>query len=811
MFATLRKLPLLMTLLPLLLVPYSAASEDHAEFNLNWRFHHGHSKEFSQVEFDDSGWRTVSIPHDWSIEDRGDSQSPFTDDAPGAYDTGYTTGGIGWYRKTLTGIEPDYRHILIFGGVYMNSSIFVNGIEVATHYYGYTGFQVDISAHLQPNKQNIIAVKVHNNEKNSRWYSGSGIFRPVQLIKKHRTHIKVWGTKVVTRKVQNKSAELQISTSLTLDGTLKHPVVLENEVLLAGKRQAFEQIPVTDQANTLPVVSTLTVNNAVLWEPENPQMYQLVQRLKQGDTIIDQQTVPFGLRTVELSETEGLLLNGMPITLRGMNIHHDNYSLGAAAHPQAEARKVKTIIAAGYNAVRSAHNPPSSAFLRAADKHGLLVISEAFDSWNQHKWDNINDYSAVFKQDWRADLRRFIQRDVNHPSIIMWSVGNEIPEQESVLGARTAKQLVEQVKALDNSRPVTIGTNTSGESAAQFIANFDVVGYNYQPHNYVNDYEAGRARFMYGSETYSKEAFDYWQLVEEYPYVIGDFVWTGWDYMGEASIGWTGYAPEWAGLADYPWTLAYTGEIDVLGNMRPAAYYRQVLWNTGQYTVSAFVEAPHPSLSPTPDPQWYDYWTYPDIHPNWTWPEQQGKPVNVTVYSVYPQVELLVNDRSYGTLPTSKQQQYTAQFKVPYQPGELLARGLNSDGEVMATWRLLSSSRPATTTITPEQNSLQANGTDILYLDIRLVDAKGREVYHWDYDQALTVNVSGAATLIALGNGNPRSAASFKQSQRKTFRGKLQAIIQSNGELGDIRVVVSGKGLKTQRLFLVTTPGKLHN
>ncbi|MFS1701273.1 glycoside hydrolase family 2 TIM barrel-domain containing protein [Alteromonas sp. AMM-1] len=760
----------------------------------DWHFMLDDNPEFKQADFNDNTWRRVTLPHDWSIEDIPGTQSPFSAAAKDAYNTGYAVGGTGWYRKHLPGIDSGKQYLLEFDGVYMNATVYVNGQEAAQHYYGYTGFQVDITPFLHPGQGNVVAVRVHNNEQNSRWYSGSGLYRQVTLHTLSASHIARWGTSVITQAGnQSDSAVLVVNTALQRDEIDKAGgLTLEQAVKLNGKTLLTQRVPVSSDN----ISQTININQPHWWEPASPVLYTLSQRLLKDGEVIDNMDTRFGIRTVALSPEQGFLLNNKPVLLKGMNIHHDNYLLGAAAHPKAERRKVLSILNAGYNAVRSAHNPPSSAFLAAADELGLLVISEAFDAWNKRKWENKNDYSFVFSSNWQGDLTDFIARDINHPSVVMWSLGNEIPEQGDALGAQTAKQLTDFVRKLDASRPLTVGANMSGEHARAYLSAFDVSGYNYEPGNYVHDFNAGISAVMYGSETYSKDAFAYWQYVEDYPYVIGDFVWTGWDYVGEASIGWTGYAPEWAGLAPFPWTLAYTGEIDVLGNWRPAAFYRQVLWHTGQHGISAFVQSPSPSLSPTPNPTWYDYWTFPDIHPSWSWPGQEGKSLEVTVYSVYPGVELWLNNTLIGTAQAGKQNQYIAKFTVNYVHGTLVAKGLDISGNVQEAWQLTTAGPATAIAISREDQQLRADGLDINYLPIQLLDEAGNSIYHWEQDQALTVKVEGAATLMALGNARPDSAESFKQPFRHTFRGKLMAVVQSTGTEGDVVVTVSGQGLK---------------
>ncbi|WP_159084282.1 glycoside hydrolase family 2 TIM barrel-domain containing protein [Saccharobesus litoralis] len=779
--------------------------------NVDWRFQLGDNPAFALANFDDSQWRQLSIPHDWSIEDIPGTTSPFSAQSQDKYDTGYSVGGVGWYRKHLPPLNAEQQYFVHFDGVYMQPQVFVNGQLAYQQTYGYTGFSVDITPYIVANKNNVLAVRVHNPEKNSRWYSGSGIYRQVTLSQHGHVYFVPNTATVVTQQADSHRATLHIANELAWsrqaeahfrhNNDLAKSISLKSQIYIGERLIASEQRNIAlDKAKTTQLTKTVQIDKPQRWQPSDPHLYQLKQTLYLGKKPVDSLTTTFGIRTLDFNSQTGFLLNKQPMLLKGMNIHHDNYLLGAAAHPVAEERKVKRILAAGYNAVRSAHNPPSSAFLDAADRHGLLVINEVFDSWNEKKWDHVNGYAAVFQQEWQHDLKRFVQRDRNHPSVIMWSLGNEIPEQWNELGRDTAAKLIAYAKRFDTSRPFTIGANISGDAGKMLLPQFDVVGYNYQPHNYQHDFAKGYSQIMYGSETYPNQAYEYWQFVKDKPFVIGDFVWTGWDYLGEASIGWTGYAPEWQGLADYPWTLAYCGDIDALGNKRPAAYYRDVLWQTGQHSISMFVESPTLSLQPEPKADWYLNWTYADIHPNWTWPGFEGKKLNVSVFTQHPYVELVLNNQVIASKYLTEHDQLTAKFAVTYQPGQLVAKGYDKDKKLQATWTLTSSEKPQQIAISPEPKALKADGYDISYVPIQLLDQSGNPVYFWQYDQTLTVSVTGGAKLLALGNADPRSNESFKQNKRRTFRGKLLAVIQSNQSSSAVNIRVTGQGLKPATL-----------
>jgi beta-galactosidase len=770
-----------------------ASAEGVIDINSHWRFQKGDVSSAKQKDFDDSRWRVVNLPHDWSIEDLEGQNSPFTPESIDVYDTGYTVGGVAWYRKPVfvpESLEGKVAY-LGFGGIYLNSDVYVNGTRVGGQHNGYTSFYMDISKQLNYGQNNVIAVRVDNNHKNSRWYSGSGIYRKAQLTFVPKVHISYFGSQVEPRVVDKSSAVLAITPKLENLNQAKQPVRVEYQVLDNHAVIATSALQLDPQQQS--VVHDVDLHNIQLWGPNNPKLYSVRENLYVGDQKVQSRDYRIGIRDIRFSAKQGMLLNGEPVLLQGMNLHHDNYMLGAAAYPDAEQRKVKLILEAGYNAARTSHNPPSQAFLDAADAQGLLVIAEAFDSWNERKWDHENAYSSVFTQDWERDLTNFIHRDVNHPSIIMWSLGNEIPEQSKPLGVKTAKMLKDKLLLLDDSRPVTIGANYSGPESDDFLSNFHVVGYNYQEHNFAGDHKRFPQRVMYGAETYSNEAFSNWQRVLENPYVIGDFVWTGWDYLGEASIGWTGYAPEWKGIGPYPWHLAYCGEIDALGFKRPAAYYRDVLWRTGNNPISAFVKSPTLSLQPAPKEDWYLMWQQPDIHPNWTWPNAGNAPLEVEVYSLYPEVELQLNGEVVGKRFVSKATEYKAKFTVDYQPGVLEAVAYDK-GQRVDSWRLQTAQEPARIALQPDSVQMKADGEDLIYVTVQLYDEKDTPNYHWSQDLPVEVSISGPAELAGIGNGNPVTAESFQGPVRSTFRGRLVAVLKSvKGQAGDVEVTFTAK------------------
>lgn len=789
-----------------------AAKEDGSQIPLDhfWRFQKGDVSGAELPSFDDSTWRIVSVPHDWTIEDLTRDNGPFDASAINSYDVGYTVGGTAWYRKTFSLDANDTGKIvhLQFDGVYMNSDVWVNGTYVGGRPYGYSTFWFDVTAYVSFGAQNVIAVEVKNEGKNSRWYSGSGIFRPVTLTVTEPIHVVHWGPYVTTPVVSASSADVRIRTEVKNESDSSEMVTLQSTILDSNGAVVATDSQVSSISSTgsHEFDRTIAVSDPNLWSPDSPTLYTLSQDVLVGGEVVDHVQTTFGIRTISFDATNGFLLNGDSVLLQGTCMHHDNYMLGSAAPDRAEERRVELTKAAGYNTIRTAHNPPSQAFLAACDRFGVLVIDESFDMWNYYKWDHVDDYSKYFSSWWQADLDSMVLRDRNHASIIMWSIGNEILEQGSDLGIYTADMLATYVRGLDPTRPVTLAANGSGSSYDAYFATLDVVGYNYQPGSYTSEHSRVPDRVMFGSESFPKDAFDYWEAVEDYSYVIGDFVWTGFDYLGEAGIGWTGYAPNWSGLAPYPWHLAYCGDIDACGYKRPAAYYRDVLWNTGQNKVSAFVTSPTPSL-PDYDPSWNLQWVYPDIHPSWTWPGYEGTNLDIVVYSACEQVQLFLNGQSLGNKKTtSRDTEYKATWKVAYEPGELKAVGYIADVNV-AEWVLQTADEPTQIRMTSDKTTITADGTDLCYVTVELLDASGNVVYDPNDDKLISFDIDGPGKLAGVGNAKPLGTESFQQLQRTTFRGRCVAVLKSTLKTGAITLTATSPGLSSDSVIISTTGG----
>ncbi|MDC7676155.1 glycoside hydrolase family 2 TIM barrel-domain containing protein [Asticcacaulis machinosus] len=782
------------------------ALAEKIELTQGWAFRAGTVDGAQAVGFDDSQWQRVSVPHDFSIQDTPDGTPPFNKDAVPGSDSGYLSGGEGWYRRDIDFDPKTAADIvyLTFEAVYMDADIWLNGVHIAKHHYGYTAFTLDLTGKVKAGK-NVIAVRVNHVDPSSRWYAGSGIIRPVHLESLDRIHIDPQGLVVTIPVATADKGVVAVKTPVKNTSAKAATVVLTSVLRDAAGRRVGEsrlsQALKPGAAHSFD--QTLSINRPALWSIETPNLYRLEQAVQVGDKLVDARATRVGIRTITVDAQNGFLLNGQPVELKGGNIHHDNYMLGAEGWVDADKRKVALMKAAGYNAIRNAHNPASQATLDAADELGVLVVNEAFDAWNYAKKDK--DYARFFKADWKQDIDSLVITGRNHPSVIFWSIGNEIPEQGSAEGVATARMLATRVRELDPTRPVTQGVNLDSPANASLFAELDVAGYNYRAHFFAKDHVDHPKRVMFTTESTSKDAFKYWRIVEDMPSVIGDFVWTSVDYIGEAGIGWMGYSKGWKDLGPYPWHLAYSGEIDVTGRKRPAAYYREVFWKTGRTPISAFVRQPA-GTEDLPDRELFKDkasldWSLEDLHESWTWKGQDGKPLEVVVYSEFPEVELLLNGRSLGKKAVSVDSAYKADFNVPYAPGTLTAVGYR-DGRAAGQWQLRTAGQPASARVTLDRTQIAGNGKDLVYATIELLDRDGVPVYAQADDRKVVIEVTGAGTLAGAGSGNPQRIESLKSGRVTTFHGRAQAVIQAGDRAGSVIVTVTVNGLPTQRLIV---------
>jgi len=781
-------------------------------FDSDWKFNLGDVAGSATPAFDDSQWRSLDLPHDWSIEDRAPIDSvlqigPFSSESQGGGATGHVMGGIGWYRKsfTLDLNSKDKIISILFDGVYMESEVWVNGKNAGFHPYGYTPFSYDITPFLNPpGQKNVIAVKVTNQGKNSRWYSGSGIYRHVELITTNKVHLSQWGTFITTPEVSKEKATVKMESTIENNSGKNQQVHIVTTLLNPkGEKVATdEKLERIVSGEKKIVTQNLSVAKPLLWSPVSPSLYSAVVTVKFRDATFDQTTTTFGIRSISFDAKRGFLLNGENMLLKGGCMHHDNGILGAATIDRAEERRVELMKKFGYNAIRTSHNPPSRQFLEACDRLGVFVIDEAFDMWEKPK--NLQDYHRFFK-DWHArDLESMILRDRNHPSVIMWSIGNEIPERADSSGLEIRSRLVKTVKDLDTTRPVTEAIcafwdqkGRGWKDTAPAFAGLDIGGYNYQWKMYESDHELYPDRVMAGTESFPKEAFENWQMVKDEPYVIGDFVWTAFDYLGESAIGHavTGPTESKAFTLPWPWFNAYCGDIDICGFKKDQSYYRDIVWGISNLEIA--VHAP----IPTGEVETVSMWGWPDERQSWNWKGAEGKKMSVSVYSNYPSVRLELNGKVIGTLPVSNETKLTAIFEVPYEAGELKAIGLR-DTTVLGTKILKTTGAASKIRLTPDRATINTDRNDLSYVMVELTDDAGNLVT--DGDLPVTFAIWGVGKTAAIGSANPSDMRSFKSPTCTTFRGRCLVIVRPTGKTGEMTLTAkaSGLGIETSKIIV---------
>ena len=771
-------------------------------FDADWRFLRADATAAETPGYDDSAWRRLDLPHDWSIDDlpstNGAPPSPFDPaHSAGGASTGFVVGGTGWYRKhfTLPAATAGKNVTICFDGVYMNAEVWLNGHHLGNHPYGYTSFVFDLTPWLQPaGQENILAVEVRNVGKNSRWYSGSGIYRHVWLAVADPAHIPFYGLHVLTTNLSPASATVSVLTTVENDRNADAAIRLRTRLIApdgkATKPQEIEiHVPAGQQQE---FTQEFSVTKPALWSLDNPALYRAEVELVDNQKSLDQAGTTFGIRTLSFSVTNGFELNGEMVKLKGGCVHNDNGPLGSATIDRAEERRVQLLKAYGFNAIRTSHNPPSPAFLDACDRYGVLVMDEAFDYWEEGK--NPNDYGKDFDAWWQRDLDSMLLRDRNHPSIILWSIGNEIPQRAKESGYVIAKNLSDEVHRLDATRPVTEAVCALWDgrpwSATEKTFSFlDVSGYNYQWRQYGPDHLKFPARIMLGTESYPRELFDNWQAVLTNSWVIGDFVWTGLDYLGETGIG-----NAIGNTANrYPWFDAWCGDIDICGFKKPQLYYREVVW--GNTNIALAVHAPLPEGRA----ERVSGWGWPDERQCWTWPGSEGKPLDVTVYSSCQSVRLELDGKEIATERVNNRM--IAKFKVPYQPGELRAIGL-TDARPVANASLRTAEEPREIRLTADRSAIRADRNDLSYVTVELVDRRGTVVPTAELPIRFTV--TGAGELAATGSPAPNDASSFHLPVRKTFEGRCLAILRPVGNAGKITLKAEADGIKAATIVIKT-------
>ena len=775
-------------------------------------------------------WQPVNLPHDASI------QRPRGEQHPTSSGGGYAWSGVLTYRKKIQ-VPENWKGRSVqleFEGVYMNAKVFVNGNVAGFHPYGYTSFIVDLTRYLNYGAENDLSVVVNNSaQPNSRWYSGTGIYRHVWLRTGSGVHIPPWGVFVTTPRIGTEASAVAVATEIVNASDAPAAILLRTAALDAsGKMAAWVETPLEIAARAaMTVTQALNAANARLWSLDNPYLYTLTSEVLVGGKVVDAEKTSFGFRSIAVDARNGFRLNGVPMKLKGGCIHHDNGLLGAASYDRAEERKVELLKASGFNAIRTAHNPPAPALLEACDRLGMLVIDETFDCWRMGK--NPNDYHLYFEDWWQRDTGSMVKRDRNHPSIIMWSIGNEIPERTGVSdGYAWCQKQADCVRALDNTRLVTSAINALHESMPEdteidlsnlddlferhnrpptdpekdrfgkttgpFAAWLDVSGYNYLHTRYEYDQQHFPKRVICGTETFPLRAYATWTDTTRLPNVIGDFVWTALDYLGESGIGKVTYdAPAglFSFLAQWPYHLANCGDIDICGFKRPQSFFRDILWGLRKVPYIGVL-----------DPQYfgkkisYNPWGWEPVNDAWTFPGWEGKPTQVSVYSADEEVELIVNGASLGRKPAGAAFQNKVVFEVTYQPGMISAVGF-SQGKETGKTTLRTTSEPVALRLTTDRTAIQPEFGDLAYITVEIVDKDGNRVKH--ARQEVTFEVSGAGELLAVGTADGTSDELYIGTKRKAFEGRLMVVVRSKGEVGSIGVKAGAEGLAEAGMMII--------
>ena len=759
-------------------------------FNKNWKFVKGNIpfNYWGHFRLNEDSKKTVDLPHDFMIEEKRDPKSLTQRDG------GYFPGGVGYYsKKFFAPAEWQDKTVFVeFEGIYKNAEIKLNGNKITRQNYGYTTFNVNLDEYIKYGEENNLEVIADNSAvPNSRWYSGSGIYRYAWMYLGEKTHIDINGVYVKTESVDKDKDKAILAIEIKIENYIEG-LKIENSITNTSTdiNESYSWDCISDN-DAMPIA----VENPKLWDIDSPNLYKLTTKLYKDDAIIDTVDTIFGIRTFSIDSKNGFVLNGKPLKLKGGCVHHDNGILGAASYVRSEERKIELLKKSGFNAVRTAHNPPAPAFLDACDRLGIIVMDEIFDQWRISKTQY--DYHMNFDSDWEHDITSMVLRDRNHPSVILWSIGNEIAEQCGSSGApETSKMLAEAIRKYDD-RPVGMAlmgydhNNPANiEGIDKVVAPLDFVGYNYIHGDYEPHMTKYPERVIIGTETVPKDIYQSWGLTVKCPNVIGDFVWTSIDYLGEAGIGRAYYSDErpeveWH-LYDYPWNQAYCGDIDVCGFKRPQSYYRDILW--GVYDKpKMFVRRPtkykHESEKIT-------YWGWNDGIEGWDFNIAEDTQVVVDVYSPAQSVELFLNGDSVGKNDLNE---LKASFTVPYKKGELKAVDSNNNSVVLST-----SKAPAKIKLTADREKICQNG-DLSYVTVEITDCDGKTVTN--AINTVSFSVEGEGKLLAVGSANPKTEEMYVGNTHSAYDGKLMAVVKSTGQ-GTIKLTAISDGLEKAEICI---------
>ena len=753
-----------------IVVATASAQTQRQLFDFGWQFTHNGKTQ------------TVDLPHDWDIFEGPNS-------GKGATGTGggWFKAGKGEYRKTFK--TPDSELVkLHFEGVYQKAEVYVNGQKAGQHHYGYTPFTVDVTPYLYKEKrENEVVVKVDNSEQpNCRWYSGSGIYRHVWLETMPALHIAENGVFVTTPEVSADKALVLVDVTVQNESQADR-----NATVVVGGAHLMVAVKAGESKT---VTTTLYVNNPRLWSPENPTLYEAKVKLKEAGNVIDNATAKYGIRTFSFDAENGFVLNGQKVLINGACVHHDDGVLGAMAFDAAEIRKVCQMKEVGFNLIRTSHNPTTRAFLDACDSIGMLVIDEAFDGWRTQK--NPYDYSTVIDSCFREDIHAMVLRDRNHPCVISWSIGNEVIERKDIRVVYTARQMKKAIHEHDKTRPVTealCAWDRDWEIYDPHAEVLDVVGYNYMIFKHASDHERDPKRVLWQTESYPRDAFRNWTVSHDFPYVVGDIVWTGLDYLGESGIGRNYYKGEregesWIEGGQPEWHGAPCGDVDITGWRKPISHYREMLWNqdTPLYMAVREPNNYHGDIKTT-------MWSVWPTWESWTWPGWEGKPVEVEVYTHQPEVKLYLDDQLVGTKQVSRDTEFKAVFTVPYKAGTLRAEA-SSESVTLRT-----AGEPVRLRLTPDHPVMAANGQSLTFVTVEVLDKQGTPVPEVAIDCEATVK--GAGTLLAFASADLKDTEPYTSPRVKTWKGRALLVIRSTQKKGSVSVTIKS-ALPTASLSL---------
>ena len=788
-----------------------------------------------KISFNEN-WRCngtpVTLPHDAMIHETRAA------DAPGGGGHGYFPGGVYTYEKTFTA-PADWANktvSLLFEGVYKNSAVTVNGKEAGGQPYGYTPFTVCLDGLLNYGGENTVTVTADNSKlPNSRWYSGSGIYRPVHLLVGEKAHIAWQGVKITTLSID--PARIRVETS-AVDGTTAGEISVEIldggsvgaacAATVAGTAGAASGAGAACIASGVGASCELDIPNAKLWSDETPYLYICRVTLKENGKTVDEVTERFGIRSIEWSP-KGLFINGRETLLRGGCVHHDNGVLGAATYAESEYRRVRILKENGFNAIRSAHNPASAALVEACDEYGMYLMDETFDMWYNRK--NKFDYGCDFNEWWEKDTTAMVERDYNHPSVILYSIGNEVAEPHEQKGVEVGRAQIDLIHKLDATRPVTCGVNlmilgraakgqgiyqdgeqkTGGAEnnkeggnaslafnimasfvgtgmnkggnspkvdaiASPFVDSLDIAGYNYGSGRYPLEEKQHPDRVIFGSETFPQDIWKNWQMVKKYPYLVGDFMWTSWDYLGEAGIGAWSYTGGMPFNRPYPWLLAGAGVIDILGVPDASCKYAATVWGQLDKPVIGVRPVNHPGVRVSKS-----VWRGTNAIESWAWQGCEGNKAEIEVYAQAESVQLMLNGRSLGK---KKLKECKAMFKTKYTAGTLEAVAYDAAGKETGRSELRSAGGKLGICVAPEKTAVQPGG--IVYVPVAIKGENG--VVESNADRKLTVTVTGGE-LLGFGSANPRTEERYDAGSFTTYQGRALAVVRA-GESGAVCVTV---------------------